>query len=159
MAQQWTLFSFGLTRSNVSKAKRHWVAGEEREDDDRPETEEREDDREDHEDNRPETEEHEDDREDRENDRPETKTELELRQPDTGSNGQTTSDRQRIEVVASRCPELSDDLGRITISQACKLSDGDKQWLLKNCCCPSLDFKFPIKVEYEKSQSYSSMHG
>ena len=96
------MFSFGLIRSNVSKAKRRCVAGEERKDDDRPETEEREDDRED--------------------DRPETKTELELRQPDTGSNGQTTSDRQRIKVVASRCPELSDDLGRITISQAKEVS-------------------------------------
>ena len=65
MAQQGTLFSFGLTRSNVSKAKRRRVAGEEREDDDRPETEEREDDREDREDDRPETEERrrEDDRE------------------------------------------------------------------------------------------------
>ena len=95
------MFSFGLIRSNVSNAKRHCVAGEERKDDDRSETEECEGDREDWED-----------------DRPETKTELELRQPDTGSNGQTTSDRQHIEVVASRWPELSDDLGKIMISQA-----------------------------------------
>ena len=47
MAQQGTWFSFGLTCSNVSKAKGRCVAGEEREDNDRPETEEREDDRED----------------------------------------------------------------------------------------------------------------
>ena len=72
MAQQGTLFSFGLTRSNVSKVKRRCVAGEEQEDDDRPETEEREDDQEDREDDRPETKERKDDREDQEDDRPET---------------------------------------------------------------------------------------
>ena len=42
----------------------------------------------------------------------------------------------------------------ITIAHARKLSDGDKRWLLKNCCRPSTDFKYPIKIEYGKSRSF-----
>ena len=49
-----------------------------------------------------------------------------------------TSVRRATDIVQS-------DIGKLSIAQVRKLLDGDKRWLLKNCCRPAADFKYPSR--------------
>ena len=73
-------------------------------------------------------------------------------EPLTESTAQSAGDTSRQGSQSAK--GVNSDLGRLSVEQIRKLPNCDKSWIVRNCCRPDADYKFPSKDEYGKLRSF-----